>query len=297
MIQGFNVVNQKTFFKSAFGLGIGAAAAALGLESFLIPNRLVDGGIVGLSIMGAHVLSIPLGLLLVILNLPFIYLGYRKLGASFAVTSFSGISAVALMTGFLHFWPVGTSDPILAAIFGGIAIGFGVGLVIRSGGTLDGAEIVAILIDRKSPFSVGEIIMFMNIFIIGSAGFIFGWDRAMYSLVAYFVAYKVIDITVEGLDESRSVWIVSQHYAEIGMAIKTELGRKVTYVKGVDANDESPGGMILSVITRIEEVRLKSVVRGVDPNSFMVISNAHDVMGKNYKRRHVEAKQRPMVSK
>lgn len=258
-------------------------AAALGLEAFLIPNSLIDGGMVGIAIMAAHIFHVPLGVFLVVLNAPFLYLGYKKLGLRFAVTSLCSITSLALITGLFHNWPVVTTDPVLAAIFGGAAIGFGVGMVIRYGGTLDGAEIIAILIDRRSPFSVGEIIMFMNLFIIGSAGFVFGWDKAMYSLIAYFVAYKVIDVTVEGLDESKAVWIISKKYELIGRRIQDELGRKVTFVNAERDAGLISDGVILSVITRIEEQRLKILVNECDPSAFVVITNAHDVMGKNYR--------------
>lgn len=263
-------------------MAIGATSAALGLESFLLPNHLVDGGVVGVAIIGADILHLPLGLLLILFNAPFIYLGYRKLGASFAITSFAGITTLGVLTGLVHSWTTITVDPVLAAIFGGAAIGLGVGLVIRSGGTLDGAEIVAILIDRKSPFTVGEIIMFMNLFIIGGAAFVFGLDRAMYSLIAYFVAYKVIDMTVEGLDESKAAWIVSNQPVLIGQEINEQLNRKVSYITPSGGADAGSEGVILSVITRVEEMRLKALVREIDPKAFIVITNAHDVMGKNY---------------
>lgn len=189
---------------------------------------------------------------------------------------------LSVATILLHYIPKATDDVILAAVFGGAVVGLGVGLVIRNGATLDGAEIIAVLIDKRSPFSVGEIVMFMNVFIIGGAGFLFGWDNAMYSLIAYFVAYKVIDLTVEGLDESRSVWIVSTEYLKIGEAINDKLGRKVTYVNGKDVSGIVSDGVILSVITRIEEQRLKAIVHECDPNAFVVINGTHDVMGKNY---------------
>jgi uncharacterized membrane-anchored protein YitT (DUF2179 family) len=268
--------------KSVIGIAIGSLAAAVGLKSFLIPNHLVDGGIVGIAIMSAQIFQLPLGVFLLLLNIPLIYLGYRKLGLRFAVTSLCGIAGLVLLTGVID-WPVITMDPVLAATFGGAAIGLGVGAVIRYGGTLDGAEIVAILIDRRSPFTVGEIIMFMNLFIIGSAGFVFGWDRAMYSLLAYVVAYKVIDLTVEGLNESKAAWIISKRYTVVGRAIYDELGRKVTYINGGTGAGLVSDGVILSVITRLEELRLKSVVKAVDPDAFVVITSAHDVMGKNFK--------------
>jgi len=272
-----------TQLKNYVGILVGALAAAIGLESFLIPNQLIDGGIVGITIMLSHLLHMPLGVFLVILNIPFIYLGYLKLGKAFAVTSCFSIAGLALLTGLFHHWPLVTDDPILAAVFGGAAVGFGVGMVIRHGGTLDGTEIVAILIDRRTPFSVGEIIMFMNFFIIGSAGLVFGWDNAMYSLIAYFVAYKVIDVTVEGLDQSKAVWIISKEYDRIGKEIQKEFGRKVTYINGQTVKGKVSDGVILSVITRIEEQRLKAIVNDCDSSAFLVITNAHDVMGKNYK--------------
>ncbi|MDB5181333.1 MAG: conserved rane protein of unknown function, partial [Candidatus Saccharibacteria bacterium] len=231
---------------------------------------------------GAELSGLPLGIFLFLLNLPFIFLGYKKLGREFAVASMLGITALSLATVLLHAIGTATAEPILAAVFGGAIVGCGVGIVIRYGGTLDGAEIVAILIDRKSPFSVGEAVMFMNLFIIGSAGFIFDWNSAMYSLIAYFVAFKVIDITVEGLDESRSAWIVSNEYKKIGDAIYAELGRKVTYVNGQPDEGIASNGVILSVITRIEEQHLKSLVRRYDPSAFVVINRTHEVMGKNF---------------
>ncbi len=263
----------------------GAIIAAIGLEAFLVPNDLIDGGIVGVSIIAAEIFSVPLGLFLFILNLPFVYLGYRKLGIPFALASFSGIAVLSLSTFLLHSNFTATHDPILAAVFGGAIVGFGVGTVIRNGATLDGAEIIAILADKRTPFTVGEAVMFMNLFIISSAGLIFGWDRAMYSLIAYFVAYKVIDITIEGLDESRSVWIISSEYKKIGEAINKDLGRKVTYVNAQNVSGIVSDGIILSVITRIEEQRLKYIVRQYDPRAFMVINHTHEVMGKNYEAR------------
>jgi uncharacterized membrane-anchored protein YitT (DUF2179 family) len=260
---------------------IGAVVAAIGLEAFLIPNHLIDGGVVGISLIGSQVFNVPVGAFLIVLNLPFLYLSLKKLGKTFALFSVLGIATLSILTFFIH-PSVATDDPILAAIFGGAIVGVGVGLVIRHGGILDGADTVAILIDRKSTFSVGEIIMMMNLFIISSAGFVFGWDKALYSLIAYFVAYKVIDVTVEGLDESKSVWIVSKEYKQIGEAINNEIGRKVTYVNGRNEPGIISDGVILAVITRMEEQKLKSLVRRCDPSAFVVISRAHEIMGKNF---------------
>jgi uncharacterized membrane-anchored protein YitT (DUF2179 family) len=263
--------------KRAAATLIGAVITAIGLEAFL-----VDGGVVGISIISAYTTGLPIGIFLLGINLPFIYLGYKRLGRLFAIYSVFGVLVLSIVTTLLHSKFHATPDPILAAIFGGAIVGTGVGLVIRYGGTMDGSEIVAILIDKKSPFSVGEIIMFINIFIIGTAGLVFGWEKAMYSFIAYFVAIKVIDITVEGLDEYRSVWIVSKEYVLIGASIQEELGRKVTYVNARSGKKLASDGVILSVITRIEEQKLKEIVRYYDPKAFIVINNVHEVMGRNY---------------
>jgi uncharacterized membrane-anchored protein YitT (DUF2179 family) len=273
----------------AICLTLGAAVAAVGLEAFLLPNKLLDGGIVGISIISAQLTGWPVGVFLLLLNLPFVYLGYKKLGKQFAASSLFGIVMLSVLTIVLHHVPVATNEPILAAVFGGAIVGVGVGMVIRFGGTLDGAEIIAILADKKLPFSIGEVVMFMNFFIMGTAGFVFGWNNAMYSLIAYFVAFKVIDITVVGLDESKSVWIISKEYENIGQIIQERLGRKVTYVNGHDAPGLAAEGVILSVITRFEEEKLKTIVRAADPRAFVIISSVHDVMGRNFIKRPLEA--------
>jgi uncharacterized membrane-anchored protein YitT (DUF2179 family) len=189
---------------------------------------------------------------------------------------------LALMTLLVHSPHGFTDQPILAAVFGGITVGIGVGLAIRYGGSLDGADTVAILVEKVSTFSVGEVIMGMNAIILTSSGFVFGWDHAMYSIIAYFVAHKAIDVTVEGLNESRSAWIVSKHYKVIGKAIEHQTGRKVTYFKDNNPLNGHQRGIILSVITRFEEQRIKRVIHQVDPKAFVVISHTHEIIGKNF---------------
>lgn len=263
----------------------GALVAALGLEAFLVPNSIIDGGVVGISIMGAHLLDMPIGFFLFTLNLPFIYLGYKRLGKRFAFASLFGVTILSFATSLLHDSFIITADPILAAVFGGAVVGAGVGIVVRYGGTLDGTEIIAVLADKKSPFSIGEIIMFINFFILSSAGFVFGWDNAMYSLIAYFVAFKVIDATVQGFNESKSIWIISKEYKELGKAIELELGRRVNYINGQSSADIIADGVMLTIITRIEEQKLKAIVKKHDPSAYLVISNVREVMGRNFSRK------------
>jgi uncharacterized membrane-anchored protein YitT (DUF2179 family) len=247
----------------------------------LLPNHLLDGGVTGVSIIGARLSGIPLGFLLVALNAPFVYLGYKKFGKTFAAYSVTGIIALALLT-FIHVSAGMTDVPILAAVFGGIFVGIGVGIVIRYGGIIDGADTLAVLIDRVTVFSIGEAIMFINSIIIAGSGFIFGWDSALYSLIAYFVAHKAIDVTVEGLNESRSVWVVSMNVRDIGKAINRVIDEPVTYVKESNPKDREPHGVLLAVITRFEEQKIKAAIYEVDKRAFIVISNAHEIIGKEF---------------
>lgn len=266
---------------------VGAALVSVGLEIFLVPNKIIDGGIVGVSIIFSHLFNIPLGIFLTLLNLPFLFLGYKQIGKTFAVSTLFAVLVMSVGTTLLH--PVApiTIDPLLAAVFGGIILGIGVGLVIRSGGSLDGTEIVAIMVNKKSPFSVGEIVMFINVFILSSAGFVFGWNQAMYSLIAYYIAYKMIDITIEGFDESKSVWIISDNYKEVGDTIMSRLGRGVTYLNGEGAFTGDSKRVIFCVINRLEEAKLKSIVEELDPAAFLAVGNIHDVKGGRFKKKDI----------
>ncbi|WNB90819.1 YitT family protein [Bacillus sp. NEB1478] len=265
----------------------GAILMAVGLEIFLIPNHVIDGGITGISIMLSHITGVKLGIFLFLFNLPFIYMGYKQIGKTFAFSTLYGIIVLSFATSFLHPVPAFTEDLLLATVFGGIFIGIGIGMVIRSGGSLDGTEILAILSNSRIPFSVGEIIMFFNIFILGAAGFVFSWDRAMYSLIAYFIAYKTIDVTITGLEESKSAWIISDSHEEIGEAILHRLGRGVTYLKGKGAYTGDDKGVVFCVITRLEEAKLKDIVDEFDTSAFLAIADIAEVKGGRFKKKGI----------
>ncbi|MFD2369155.1 YitT family protein [Brevibacillus sp. GCM10020057] len=270
--------------KRIFFIMIGASLVSIGLEIFLVPNQIIDGGIVGISIIMSHLTGLTLGIFLFLLNLPFLIVGYRQIGKTFAISTLFGVTIMSIGTTLLHSVPGLTDDPLLAAVFGGIILGIGVGLVLRYGGSLDGTEIVAVLFNKKTPFSVGEIVMFFNFFILGSAGFVFGWDRAMYSLIAYYIAFKMIDLTIEGFQESKSVWIISEHYKEVGDAIVARLGRGVTYLKGEGGYTGDEKKVVFCIITRLEEAKLKLIVEELDPNAFLAVGNIHDVRGGQFKK-------------
>ena len=280
-------VTKKEYIKRYVLLFIGSVIAAVGLEIFLIPNQIIDGGVVGISIMASYVTGWPISIFLILLNLPFLYVGYTQIGKSFAFATFFSICSLSYWVTVFHPIPGLTNDLFLATVFGGIILGLGVGTIIRYGGSLDGTEIVAIIFDKRTPFSVGEIIMFFNLFILASAGLVFTWDRAMYSLVAYYIAFQVIDITIEGLDESKGVLIVSDNYQDIADALLARLGRGVTILHGEGAYSGDEKKILYSVVSRLEISKLKSIVTEYDESAFVTIHNVHDVIGGRLKKRAI----------
>ncbi|ULT55175.1 YitT family protein [Neobacillus drentensis] len=280
-------LTKKKIFQRILLITLGAILMGVGLEIFLVPNKVIDGGITGISIMLSYMTGWKLGIFLFLFNIPFIFLGYKQIGKTFALSTLYGIVILSITTTILHPVPAFTQDILLATVFGGILLGAGVGLVIRYGGSLDGTEILAILFNNKLPFSVGEIIMFFNLFILGSAGFVFSWDRAMYSLIAYFVAYKTIDITITGLDESKSVWIISDNASQIGDAIMNRLGRGVTYLNGEGAYSGDHKKVIFCVINRLEEAKLKEIVTENDDSAFLAVADIAEVRGGRFKKRDI----------
>lgn len=287
---GKPLTKKQRFTKTTFSflmITLGAFLFAIGIEKFLIPNNIVDGGIVGISIMLSKITNFQLAIFLIVLNAPFIYLGYKQIGKTFAIQSFYGICIASLFTVLLHHSAPLTDDPLLAAIFGGIILGVGVGIVLRNSGALDGTEVLAILISSKSSFSVGQIVMFFNLFILGAACFVYNFNSGMYSLIAYFVAFKTMDIVVEGLDESKQIVIISNHFEEIADEITTRLGRTVTFLNGQGAYSKEEKRVIFCVVTRLEEAKLRTIVDGIDENAFIAISHINEVKGGNFKKKNI----------
>ncbi|AXI30889.1 YitT family protein [Priestia aryabhattai] len=280
-------LSAKMIVKRMLFILVGALLMAVGLEFFLVPNEVIDGGIVGISIILSHLTDVQIGFYIFVLNLPFFFIGYKQIGKTFALSTLLGVVILSIATSIFHDLPVLTGDPLLATVFGGIVLGMGVGIVIRYGGSLDGTEILAILFNKRTPFSVGETIMFFNLFILGSAGFVFGWDRAMYSLMAYFIAFKTIDIVIQGLDESKSAWIISEQYERIGEAILARLGRGVTYLNGEGAYTGDDKKVIFCVITRLEEAKLKAIIDEIDPSAFFAVAAIAEVRGGRFKKRDI----------
>jgi uncharacterized membrane-anchored protein YitT (DUF2179 family) len=265
---------------------LGAVLASIALELFLIPNNVIDGGITGISIISSYLTKLPLGLFIFTLNIPFLLVGYKHIGKTFTIFTLFSVTSLSIMVSLLKPISGVTNDTLLASVFGGIILGFGIGMIIRNGGSSDGTEIIAIILDKRTGFSIGEIVMFFNVFILSSAGLVFSWDRAMYSLITYFIAFKMIDITVEGLDESKSVLIISDEYENITEAILARLGRGATLLNGKGGYTSTPTNVIYVIVSRLEIAKLKSIVYDLDSTALITIGNV-EVSGKSYKKKSI----------
>ena len=270
-------------------LTFGAFIAGFALEGFLIPNNMIDGGIVGISIMLSYLTKINLGALILLINIPFIFLAFKKLGRAFVFQTFYAIVMLGWSVNVFHKHVV-TDDILLAMVFGGVVLGIGVGIVLRNNAAMDGTEILSIRLAKKLGFSIGEIIMFFNVFIYTGAGFLYGWDKAMYSVLVYFITYKVIDIVLEGLNESKSVTIISDKAETIGNNIIKRLDVGVTYIEGKGGYTGVQKKIIYCVISRLEITKLKELIREIDKTAFLAIENVHEVEGVRIKEKKIRTK-------
>lgn len=272
-------IDVMSILRKILGLTIGAIIYSGGLNLFLIPNHIIDGGVTGISLLVQALTGVPFSVLIVVLNLPFFYLGYKRLGAGLAVSATYAIVILSLCSSYFEQLKPATTDPFLSTIFGGIIIGIGVGIVIKSGGSTDGTEIVAIWMDNRTSFSVGEIIMFFNFFILGAAGFVFSWNSAMYSLIAYFICSRMIDAVSTGLDSSKGIFIVTTEYDQVSDAIVHDMHRAVTRLHGQGGFLKDDKDVLYCVVTRLEVTKLKQVVHGIDPSAFLSVFDVQEVQG------------------
>jgi uncharacterized membrane-anchored protein YitT (DUF2179 family) len=269
----------------SFGLIIaGIFSAAFGLKGFLLSSRFIDGGVTGISMLLSDVLHAPLSILLLIINLPFIALGYRHIGRTFAIKSVLSIAGLSLCLAFVKF-PDVTPDKLLTAVFGGFFIGAGIGLAIRGGAVLDGTEIAALLVSRTSSLlNVGDVILILNIFIFLTAAFFLGVDSALYSILTYAAASRTIDFLLHGIEEYTAITIISTKSEEIKSAIMNRLNRGVTAFKstagvGSSGLNESEREILYCVVTRLEIGSTKNAVTEIDPAAFITTHAISDVHG------------------
>ncbi len=287
MVSNVEVSKGETIFKfviNMFFVTLGAIIAAFALEAFLVPNQVIDGGIIGISMIISHVTKFNLGLLVIILNAPFILFALKKMGKMFVFKTAYASIILALALNFFHHYKV-TGDLLLATVFGGIILGTGVGLILKNEASLDGTEILSLLVSKKFGCSVGEFIMGINIFIYLVAGKVFGWENAMYSILTYFIASKVIDVVMEGLNSSKSVRIISDEAGLIGNALIEQLDISVTYLKGIGGYSGQDKDLIYCVISRLELPKMLAIIKEIDPKAFVSIVDVHEVYGGRFRKK------------
>jgi len=275
------------YLKKFFLWLLGTFIVAVALELFLLPNKIIDGGVIGISMMMSYITKYNLGILIFCINIPFILMAFKAIGKKFVINTFIATAMLALATNFMTHFHSLTEDLLLATVFGGILLGFGVGLILRSNASLDGTEMLSIMLAKKLKIvSVGELLMGMNLFIYTGAGFLFGWDRALYSVLTYYIASKVIDTVLEGLDKAKSVRIVSDFSKEIGDAIMKELDVSVTYMKATGGYSKQEKILTFCVVNKFDMPKLKEVIHEVDPRAFIVTEDVHEVEGVRIKKKN-----------
>ncbi len=261
---------------------LAATLAAYSLDTFLIPNNILDGGVTGISIIISKVFSIPISLLVILINIPFVYVGYRNLGKNFLIRTITAMLTFSIALSFFESFHEVTDEILLATIFGGILLGIGVGLVIRMGACIDGTESVALVISKKTSLSVGQIVMVFNFLIYGCAALIFGIDRALYSVLTYFITFKVIDLVSEGLEQAKAALIVTEKGTDMANEIYKRLGRTVTRINGQGLLSGEKEVMYC-VLTRIEVFELKKIANEMDESAFISILEVSDIIGNHIK--------------
>ena len=260
-------------------IALGVLSAGMGLKGFLLSSRFIDGGVTGVSMLLAQVGPVPLSVLILVLNLPFIALGWGMIGRAFAFRSAAAITALAVVLATVHY-PDVTPDRLLTAVFGGFFIGAGIGLAMRGGAVLDGTEIAALLVSKRSHLlRVGDVILGLNVAIFLAAAFLLGVEPALYSILTYFAASRTLDFVVHGLEEYTAIIVVSPRSEEVRAAITGELGRGVTVLRGRGGVSDSEQDVLYCVVTRLEIGRVKTAVRAIDRNAFVIVHSLNDAEG------------------
>jgi uncharacterized membrane-anchored protein YitT (DUF2179 family) len=275
-----------------FLITLGIFMAGFGLKGFLLPSGFIDGGAVGLSLLLAGKFKLSISILLVLINIPFVYLGLKNIGKEFAVKTAVGIIGLALVTAFIDF-PVVTADKLLVSVFGGFFIGAGIGLSMRGGGVLDGTEVLAVQLSKPMGLSIGDLVLVINIVIFSLAAWLLSLETAMYSILTYLSASKTVDFLIEGIEEYTGVTIISVKSEEIRLAITEKLGRGVTIYKGergyrqvVQENREL--NILFTVVTRLEVNKLSQEIEKADPSAFVVMHSIKDTRGGMIRKRPLQ---------
>jgi uncharacterized membrane-anchored protein YitT (DUF2179 family) len=277
-------INTTRTFKDIILITSGILSAVLGLKGFLLPNKFIDGGVTGISLLLSEFTNVPLSLLIFICNLPFIYLGFSQISKIFALKTFMGITGLAICLALIQF-PILTKDKLLISVFGGFFLGAGIGLSIRGGSVIDGTEILALTLSRKTSRTIGDIILIINIVIFGFAALLLGIESALYSILTYLAASKTADFIIHGIEEYTGITIISDKSEEIRLAIINQLGRGVTIYKGKTGMDRRDIDILYTVVTRLETNKLKNEIDKIDANAFVIEDAVNDTKGGMIKKK------------
>jgi len=275
--------------KDTLLISIGVISAGFGLKGFLLPNGFIDGGVTGISMLTTAITKSSLPILIVVLNIPFIVLGFTQIGKAFAIKSILAIIGLAIVLATINY-PVITSDKLLVAVFGGFFLGAGIGLSIRGGGVIDGTEVLAIYLSKRTGFTIGDIILIFNIIIFSVAAYFLSIETALYSILTYLAASKTIDFIVEGVEEYTGITIISYKSEKIRQMIIEKMGRGVTIYNGKrgygkHGENLTQTDIIYTVITRLEISKLQTEIEKIDTNAFIVMSSIKDTKGGMIKKR------------
>jgi uncharacterized membrane-anchored protein YitT (DUF2179 family) len=285
-------IDVKRNLKDALLIVLGILSASIGLKSFLLPNNFLDGGAMGISLLINKVSNVPLSVLILLVNLPFILMAIKQISKVFAIKTFLAIVFLALAVAFLPL-PVITSDKLLIAVFGGFFLGAGIGLSVRGGAVIDGSEVLAIFVSRKSGGTIGDVILIFNIIIFSVAAYLFSMEIALYAILTYFSAARTVDFIIEGIEEYTGVTIISIKHTELQEMITSRLGRGVTIYKGRGGygkrgqRDEEID-ILYTVVTRLEISGLNNEIAKIDPYAFVVMNSIKDSKGGMIKKRPLE---------
>ena len=275
------------FCLSLILITLGVVMSAVALKLILIPNSMIDGGMNGISIIINTLFGGSLGIIIFLVNLPFLILGYKQLGKKFIIKAGYGMILFSVLLEVCHNYTPLIDDTLLATVYGGILLGVGCGLIIKEGGCLDGTEIIAIIINRKKSISVGQVVFVFNVFIYGAAIFVLGAERALYSLLTYFVSYKVIDMVSDGLNSAKAAFIITDDGKEIAEEILKKLGRTVTVLSGEGIISHGDKRVLYTVITRFEVSILKDILNEVNDSSFVTIFDVSEIIGNHIKSKPI----------
>ncbi len=285
---GLNLMSINLYVKDAFFIVAGICSAAFGLESFLLPNRFIDGGATGISLLITEITQIPLWVLIIIVNVPFIFMAFRAIGRQFAIKAIIAILGLALVLFAVDF-PEVTQDKLLVAVFGGFFLGAGIGLSIRGGSVLDGTEILAIFLSRKWGVKIGDVIILVNVVIFMAAAYLLSIEAALYSMLTYLAASKTLDFVVEGIEEYTGVTIISDESEQIREMVIEKMGRGLTIYQakgGYGKNGkQNEYDVIYTVITRLEIRKLHIEIEKIDKKAFVVMNSINDTKGGMVKKR------------